>query len=322
MASMEELQQQWEQASAQISARGNASQYGQYQQGQPFPPPSQRGQHQLQHFPPQPQHEQAQAQRILDLETELLQMRSTWFEQARQDTQIMAEQKAQIEHLEAAKQGLETKCNDLKDANNGRLMRTLELILDSHDEVINQNNTIIRAVQQPDNSDPALQQRLQERDQTILQLREQNATNVTLMRQNKTSMRVHYEEHARATKQYRSEVLDEDVSPEFRLTRRFENADNWNQTFKLKDAWKAIVDKLVQKVQRQERQTAEKQSQIEEVQRQYEEKQRQIDEMKWQMEERSEQIIRLVTKCDRLETRCDMLKRGETEEDEVFPDTR
>lgn len=231
----------------------------------------------------------------------------------------MAEQRVQIEHLEAAKQGLETKCNELKDANNGRLMSTLEMILDSHDEVINQNNTIIRAVQQPDNSDPALQQRLQERDQTILQLREQNANNVTLMRQNKTSMRVHYEEHARAMEEYRSEVLHEDVSPEFRLSRKFEDVDNWNQTFKLKDAWKAIVDKLVERGQRQERQTAEKQSQIEEVQRQYEDKQRQIDEMRSQMEEKDEQIVRLVTKCDTLETRCDTLERGETEEHDLFP---
>lgn len=148
----------------------------------------------------------------------------------------MAGQRAQIQHLEAAKQGLETECNDLKDANDGRVMRILELILDQHDDVINQNNEIIRAVQQPDNSDPALQQRLQERDQTILQLREQNANNVTLMRQNKTSIRVHYEEHARAMEKYRSEVLHEDVSPEFRLSRKFEDVDNWNQTFKLKDA--------------------------------------------------------------------------------------
>ncbi|GIZ48932.1 hypothetical protein CKM354_001197500 [Cercospora kikuchii] len=220
-------QQDW--VASQNAARGNGGQYGlfqgqslpqrQDQQNQAQPMQGQLGQ--LQAQPMQAQYEHNQTLRILELETqldqatkkfetELDQTRKRWLEQARQDSQTMGEQKAMIRLFKEAKQELETKCARLENQDDGQILDNTSRIVEQNNQLVNQNEMIMKAVQRLDSSPAEVEQPAQRSDQVVSIWRKFHL-------QLKAALRDLYMKQVEAITKCRSEVLDEDIRPELRL---------------------------------------------------------------------------------------------------------
>ncbi|CAK1367385.1 hypothetical protein CB0940_10675 [Cercospora beticola] len=175
------------------------------------------------------QNEQTPAERISDLEKQLNELRTQTELQGKRYSWLTQEQGAQIENLEQVKQSLQIKCAGLE-------QRAIGVSIQLFEQLVNQNNIILQAVQRSNNAAPGLEHRLQESEKNNANLTQQLDNWAAIFQQNNTSLLTLCGEHARAMEKCRSEKLDDDVSPEFRMDPVLQVADHWDPLFKLKNA--------------------------------------------------------------------------------------